>query len=132
MAFKPMRRKTAQFNFTRVKNTEFEKEGAVEDFLDTQFTVNYEDGTFGFLFYKDKGVTWEPLDESAKKKPPANFDEFVKYIADSQPAGPGVWDSIPKSTIVFDKLSPAPTFAEPTEQQINEMLDFMDKADGVL
>ena len=53
--------------FTRVKNTEMNKEGTVEDYLSKQFTVNYDDKTFGFLFYADKGVTWEPLDEAKQR-----------------------------------------------------------------
>ena len=54
--------------FTRVLNLEHNKEGTVYNFLDSQFTVNYEDGSFGFLFYKDKGTEWEPLDEWKEDK----------------------------------------------------------------
>ena len=56
----------ASTKFTRVKNLDTEKEGTVEDRLSQQFTVQYDDNTFGFLFYKDKGVTWTPLDEMKK------------------------------------------------------------------
>ena len=53
-------------NFTRVMNLEFKKEGEVAERLSKQFTVNYDDGSFGFLFYADKGDTWQPLDQPKK------------------------------------------------------------------
>jgi hypothetical protein len=49
-------------NFTRILNTEFDKEGTVDQWLSKQFTVDYDDGTFGWLFYADKDVTWKALD----------------------------------------------------------------------
>ena len=49
--------------FTRVKMKDSGREGSVAERLSSQFTVDYDDGSFGFLFYKDKGVEWEPLDE---------------------------------------------------------------------
>lgn len=46
-------------DFTRVKNLETEKYGSIADRLSVQFTVNYDDGSFGFLMNKDRGVVWE-------------------------------------------------------------------------
>lgn len=87
MAFQRMLRraqKPKQHWFTRVKNLEFDKDGTVDEFLETQFAVNYEDGSFGFLFYKDKGDTWRPLDE---KKPTrkskvtgARPGDFIQFL----------------------------------------------------
>jgi len=57
-------RKTPTKKFTRVKNLEFDKDGSVQDRLSKQFTVNYDDGSFGFLFYADEGVTWKGLEEA--------------------------------------------------------------------
>jgi len=47
-------------NFNKVYNLETKKKGEVVDHLSSQFTVQYEDNTFDFLFYKDEGVTWSP------------------------------------------------------------------------
>ncbi len=61
------RKKKPTDNFTRVKNLEYDKEGTVAERLSSQFTVDYDDGSHGFLFYKDKGDTWRPLDQGKKK-----------------------------------------------------------------
>jgi len=55
--------------FTRVKNLEFNKEGSVDDVLSTQITVNYDDGTFGFLRMDMRNAPdgWETI---AKKRKP--------------------------------------------------------------
>jgi len=45
-------------SFRSVLNKETKKKGDVIDHLSAQFSVQYEDGTFGFLFYKDEGVTF--------------------------------------------------------------------------
>lgn len=55
-------------SFSRITNMELNKDGRVDSFLDSQFTVNYDDGTFGFLFNKDKNVTWKPLNEKKRVK----------------------------------------------------------------
>lgn len=47
----------------RVRNLEYDKEGTVEEDLSTQYTVNYDDGTFGFLIKRDKGATWKEIDD---------------------------------------------------------------------
>lgn len=44
---------------TRVKNLETNKIGTVKDILSTQFTVDYDDGTFGFLVRSYKNINWE-------------------------------------------------------------------------
>jgi len=61
-------RKTPTKKFTRVKNMEFDKDGSVQDRLSKQFTVNYDDGSFGFLFYADEGVTWAGLEEAKQDR----------------------------------------------------------------
>lgn len=111
-------------NFTRVKNTEYNKEGLVDEFLSKQFTVNYEDGTFGFLFYADKGDTWHPLDEKKKKstrdsqmtRQGVRFDTLSKYssgiILGEMKASPSqmLWTTFDEaetlaSTVVQEPLS---------------------------
>ena len=52
--------------FTRVKNLETESKGTVESRLSSQFTVNYDDGSFGFLFYKDIKITWIPIRDETR------------------------------------------------------------------
>ncbi len=42
----------------RIYDIDRTKYGTVKDVLSVQFTVNYDDGTFGFLFKNDYGVTW--------------------------------------------------------------------------
>lgn len=49
-----MKRKT----FTRVRNLDTGKKGTVVDILDSQITVDYDDGTFGFLMFKWLKVDW--------------------------------------------------------------------------
>lgn len=66
MQFARPLRKQPVMNFTRVMNLEFKKEGEIAERLSKQFTVNYDDGSFGFLFYADKGDTWQPLDQPKK------------------------------------------------------------------
>ena len=56
-----------QQHFSKIINIEFDKKGSVEEFLSKQFTVLYEDGSYGFLMYTDRDVTWKPLDEIPKK-----------------------------------------------------------------
>jgi len=46
-------------NFRRVLNLETQKEGDIIDHLSAQFTVHYENGSFGFLFYADEGTVWK-------------------------------------------------------------------------
>jgi hypothetical protein len=46
---------------TRVRNKETNKEGTVIDILSAQITVEYDDGTFGFLMFKYRGAEWEPI-----------------------------------------------------------------------
>jgi len=86
---RPKKRKA--YYFTRVINLEFKKEGGVDEFLESQFTVNYDDGTFGFLFYKEKGAIWKPLDEDIPKKTKRPKEKMYKYVtaADMQMAGLG-------------------------------------------
>ena len=45
--------------FTRVRNKETKQEGNVVDILSSQITVEYDDGTFGFLMFKWLKVDWE-------------------------------------------------------------------------
>ena len=47
----------------RVRNLEYDKEGTVEEDLSTQYTVNYDDGSFGFLIKRDKDTTWKEIDD---------------------------------------------------------------------
>ena len=49
-----------QKSFRYVLNLENNKKGTVVEHLSSQFTVDYDDETFGFLFYKDRDVTWTP------------------------------------------------------------------------
>lgn len=78
--------------FTRVKNLEYDKFGVVEDWLDSQFTVNYDDGTFGFLFYADCRDTWEPLDEIKGIGPDCiAFDDIAKV-------SPNMWFKVAPPT----------------------------------
>lgn len=109
----PRGRKQLAHNFTRVKNTEYEKEGSVDEYLDKQFTVNYDDGTFGFLFYADKGDTWTPLDEGDTME--TVQDRYMRFVMESSPQHslnpaptPSVWATpdAPQDTImtVIDEL----------------------------
>ena len=54
MAIRPPLKKS----FRKVQLKDNNKKGEVVDHLSCQFTVRYEDGTFGFLFYRDEGVEW--------------------------------------------------------------------------
>ena len=76
-------------SFTRVKHLNLNKEGTVENALSEQFTVNFDDGTFDFLFYKDQGVTWEALDGQKHKT-----SDYLGYFQNKR-AGktfdPSVW-----------------------------------------
>jgi len=51
---------------TRVKNKETNKEGTVVDILSSQITVEYDDGTFGFLMFKYMGAEWIPIQGGAE------------------------------------------------------------------
>lgn len=56
-------------NITRVKNLDTEQEGTVRDVLSTQLTVDYDDGSFNFLFIADREVTWKSInDEEAASR----------------------------------------------------------------
>jgi spore maturation protein CgeB len=52
--------------FTRVKNLDTGKLGTVKDRLSTQFTVDYDDGTFGFLPNSYEDISWERVYEYNK------------------------------------------------------------------
>ena len=82
--------------FTRVKNTEFNKEGSVQERLSKQFTVNYDDGSFGFLFYEDEGVTWVGLRE---------WDGIIEAKPDNFRAGKSFSTFITKNQYDFAALS---------------------------
>ena len=53
---------------TRVRNLETNKDGTVVDVLSSQITVDYDDGTFGFLLFKYIKVDWIPIQEKANGK----------------------------------------------------------------
>jgi len=108
-------------NFSRIKNTEFDKEGKVEEFLDTQFTVSYDNGSFGFLFYADKGDTWHPLDEGKKKRrpKPSDFSAIVGGLGVFEP----VWHN------VFGAAPPVPTQAV---QEAMEAIIAAEVAEGAI
>lgn len=48
---------------TRVKNLETEQLGTVVDVLSAQITVEYDDGTFGFLMFKYHKIDWIRIEE---------------------------------------------------------------------
>ena len=75
--------------FTRVKHLNLNKEGTVENALSEQFTVNFDDGTFDFLFYKDQGVTWEALD--AQKNTRADYAGYFQSKRAGKTFDPSVW-----------------------------------------
>lgn len=79
--------KTKRGTFTRIVNTEFDKEGTVESFLSAQFTVNYDDGSFGYLFNKDKGVTWNPLDQREAKTHDEHMENLLTSLDEAETEG---------------------------------------------
>ena len=54
--------------FTRVRNKETKQEGTVVDILSSQITVEYDDGTFGFLMFKWMKVDWEIINANEDSK----------------------------------------------------------------
>ncbi len=44
---------------TRITNLETEVDGTVHSALSAQFTVDYDDDTFGFLLHRLYGVDWK-------------------------------------------------------------------------
>ena len=71
------KKKGPRLDFTRVSNLEFDKEGRVEDFLDSQFTVEYDDGSFGYLFYRDENVTWKALNRGKRRLGSDGLGAFI-------------------------------------------------------
>lgn len=57
---------------TRVINLETKVKGTVLDVLSSQITVEYDDGSFGFLMFKYKGVDWKPIYNKENNNDPHN------------------------------------------------------------
>ena len=46
-------------NLTRVRLLDNTRAGTIRDRLSKQYTVDYDDGSFGFLMKEDQGDVWE-------------------------------------------------------------------------
>lgn len=72
--------------FTRVKNLNNGKEGYIIDVLSAQFTVDYDDDTFGYLMKSDYKVDWDIIKEEKKEIDNGKDTDRTKEILEERKA----------------------------------------------